>query len=240
MFKQKMTAGVVLAAAIFFSLQSGTTAFAGGKKKASFHVHIQNVSDKDGLMAADGSKYPFAVSPGLYSVTDAKVDPFAAGAKASEGLEWQAEDGNPDTLYAWVLGKKLGGSFGVFNKPVGSDMAGPLLPGGVYQFDFNAVEGAKLNLIFMYGQSNDLFYAPSQAIELFHHGVALSGDITDKLELWDAGTEVNEAPGIGPNQAPRQAMKNTGTDENGVVGPVKDGFTYPNTKDVLRITITAN
>jgi hypothetical protein len=34
-------------------------------------------------------------------------------------------------------------------------------------------------------------------------------------------------------------MANTGKDENGKVGLVKDGFTYPNTTDVLRVTITA-
>jgi hypothetical protein len=57
--------------------------------------------------------------------------------------------------------------------------------------------------------------------------------------LWDAGTEVNQAPGIGADQAPRQKMTNTGADENGVVHVVKDGFSYPETKDVLRITISA-
>src|SRR5881394_3010952 len=110
MFKQKITAGVALAAAIFFGVQSSTIAFAGGKKKASFHVHIQNISDKEGLTAADGSKYPFAVSPGLYAVTASKLDLFTVGAKSSAGLESQAEDGSPDALYNSVLEKKLAGS----------------------------------------------------------------------------------------------------------------------------------
>jgi hypothetical protein len=240
MSKQKIMAGVALALALFLGVQAGTTAFAGGKKKAAFKVRIENVSDKDGLAAADGSKYPFAVSPGLYAVTSSKLELFAAGKKSSMGLEAQAEDGSPDTLYNWVLDKKLAGSFGVFNKPNGSDMPGPLLPGGVYEFTFDAVEGDKLNLIMMYGQSNDLFYAPAQAVELFQHRIPLTGDLTNTLELWDAGTEVNEAPGIGADQAPRQKMKNTGADENGVAGLVRDGFTYPSTKDVLRVTITAN
>ena len=30
------------------------------------------------------------------------------------------------------------------------------------------------------------------------------------VALWDAGTEKNEVPGVGPNQAPRQAAPNTG------------------------------
>ena len=89
------------------------------------------------------------------------------------------------------------------------------------------------------GQSNDLFYSQKHAIDLFDaSGNPLTGDITSSLVLWDAGTEVNQAPGIGDEQAPRQKMANTGKAENGKVGEVKDAFTYPNTKDVMRVTIT--
>lgn len=56
--------------------------------------------------------------------------------------------------------------------------------------------------------------------------------------LWDAGTEVNEEPGVGPNQAPRQPAPNTGPSEHGVVRPVRDGYTYPATAEVIRVTIT--
>jgi hypothetical protein len=129
---------------------------------------------------------------------------------------------------------------GVFDKPVGSDMPAPIVPGGAFEFTFKAAEGMKLNVAAMYGQSNDLFYAPAKAISLFDgKGNPVNGDVTQYFELWDAGTEVNQAPGIGPDQAPRQKAKNTGTDENGVVRLVKDGFVYPVTKEVLRITITA-
>jgi hypothetical protein len=94
----------------------------------------------------------------------------------------------------------------------------------------------------MFGQSNDLFYAPNESgIALFNNGKAISGDISSKIILWDAGTEVNEEPGIGPNQAPRQKTPNTGKDENGVVKnikDVKDGFTYPKTASLMKVTIT--
>jgi hypothetical protein len=66
----------------------------------------------------------------------------------------------------------------------------------------------------------------------------IQGDITHTLVLWDAGTEVNQEPGAGSDQAPRQKAPNTGAAENGVVRPVRDQFTYPNTLDVLRVTIT--
>ena len=92
----------------------------------------------------------------------------------------------------------------------------------------------------MFVQSNDLFYAPRDAgIALFDGtGQATSGDRTQELVLWDAGTEVNEAPGVGPSQAPRQSKPNTGADENGVIRPVDDGFRYPAVSEVIRVTIT--
>ena len=76
-------------------------------------------------------------------------------------------------------------------------------------------------------------------IELFDgDGMPIDGDVTLSLELWDAGTEVNEEPGIGLNQAPRQSGPDTGADENGAVRMVNDGYTYPAADDVIRITIT--
>ena len=56
-----------------------------------------------------------------------------------------------------------------------------------------------------------------------------------------SGTEVNEEPGIGPNQAPRRKAPDTGKDENSVVKnikDIKDGFTYPKTASVMKVTIT--
>jgi hypothetical protein len=67
------------------------------------------------------------------------------------------------------------------------------------------------------------------------------GIFTGAVHLWDAGTEVNQEPFVGPDQAPRQAAPNTGADEGGVVQPiyaVTDGFTYPSVLSALRITIT--
>jgi hypothetical protein len=95
----------------------------------------------------------------------------------------------------------------------------------------------------MFGQSNDLFYAPKEeGIALFDaSGKPVAGDITSQILLWDAGTEVNEEPGLGPNQAPLQPAPNTGPAEHGVVRPineVKDGFHYPTVAEVLRVTIT--
>ena len=239
MLKKNFIIAAAFLTALFLGLQANGFAFAKKpKKQAKFKVRIENISNGEGLTAQDGTKYPFAVSPGLFVVTNKKMDFFKAGRKAGAGLEAQAEDGNPEILAKKLL-TKVGSLFtGVFNMPVGAEKAAPILPNGVYEFEFTASEGMKLNLIAMYGQSNDLFYAPEKAIDLFASGEPISGDITGKLALWDAGTEINEAPGIGADQAPRQKSANTGKAENGIVGMVKDGFSYPNTKDVLKVTIT--
>jgi hypothetical protein len=235
MLKQKIIIGFAAVAVLVCGLQASVFA---KNKTAVFKVRIENVSPADGLAAADGSKYPFALSPGMYVVTNDKMNFFKAGKKASVGLEAQAEDGNPELLSKGLLTAVGSTNTGIFNMPVGADKAAPILPGGAYEFTFTAEEGQKLNFIAMYGQSNDLFYAPEKALDLFVKGEALSGDITDKLVLWDAGTEVNQAPGIGDSQAPRQKAANTGATEKSVVGLVKDGFSYPNTNDVLKVTVT--
>ena len=238
MFKQKFIASVALAATLVLSAGLTGLAFAGKpKKSAKFTVRIENISDKEGQTAADGTKYPFALSPGLYIVSNGKTEIFRSGKKAGPELESQAEDGDPSLLAKRFAAKS---GEGVFNTPVGASMPGPLLPGNSFEFSFTATEGQKLDLVAMFGQSNDLFYGPEKAIALFDaDGKPVTGDVTAWFLLWDAGTEVNQAPGIGPDQAPRQKAKNTGAVEDVPVAPVKDGFTYPNTTDVLRITITA-
>jgi len=235
MLKQKFIIGFAVIAALVLGMQGSVFA---KKKTATFKVRIENISSSDGLATADGSKYPFALSPGMYVVTSEKMNFFKIGKKANNGLELQAEDGNPELLSKNLLTIVGSARMGIFNTPTGMDKPAPILPSGAYEFTFAAEEGMKLNFIAMYGQSNDLFYAPEKAIDLFVKGEAITGDITDKLVLWDAGTEVNQAPGIGDQQAPRQKAANTGAAENGVVSLVKDGFSYPNTKDVLKVTIT--
>ena len=76
----------------------------------------------------------------------------------------------------------------------------------------------------MFVASNDWFFAPGEkGIALFdEEGNPIRGDVTDQIRLWDAGTEVNEEPGVGPNQAPRQALPDTGEEENAVIREVKD------------------
>lgn len=84
----------------------------------------------------------------------------------------------------------------------------------------------------------DLFYGPGkEGINLYENGEPVMADITSQIQLWDVGTESNQEPGFGSDQAPRQSAPNTGKSESKEIAPVKDGFAYPPTDKVLRITI---
>jgi hypothetical protein len=52
---------------------------------------------------------------------------------------------------------------------------------------------------------------------------------------------VNQEPGVGGDQAPRQSALDTGADENGVVraiDDVDDGYDYPAVADTIRVTLS--
>lgn len=118
-------------------------------------------------------------------------------------------------------------------------VGGLIMPDNEMTFSFHAGKGSYLSFATMFVQSNDLFYGfGDEGLKLYDdNGNAVTGDVSASLELWDAGTEVNEMPGTGANQAPRQSGPNTGMDENGVVHVVNDAFTYPNTTDVIQVTL---
>ena len=95
----------------------------------------------------------------------------------------------------------------------------------------------------MFVQSNDLFFAPGgDGIALYDKGgKAVMGDVTSQVALWDAGTELNEEPGVGPAQAPRQPRPNYGEpDPNPNVRIARDTFgNLPPVADVIRVVLVA-
>ncbi len=210
-------------------------------REVQFTVRVENVSTPNTLKLSNGKTAPAPTAPILWTVTDAGNPLFAAGKKdRGQGLEQLAEDGNPGVLADYIKANLKSVAYsGVVTMPVGESKPGPILPGKAYEFTFPAAPGQRLTMAMMFGQSNDLFYAPGAAgIALFDaKGMPLSMDVTRELQLWDTGTEVNEEPGLGPNQAPRQAAPNTGPAENGVVRLVKDGFKYPMVAEVIRVSI---
>lgn len=204
------------------------------KAMASFTVRIEAKGP-----TADGFATPF--SPGIWLVQSQNSAPIFMNGEPDfgEGLEAIAEDGMPGMLVESLAGNPQVRARAAFDTPLGAMQPAPIFPGEGYEFSFEAQAGEYLNFATMFIQSNDLFVAPeAQGIALFDEdGHPISGDITHQLILWDAGTEVNEKPGEGPNQAPRQAGPNTGMDENGIVMPVDDGFTYPALDEVIRVII---
>ncbi len=125
-------------------------------------------------------------------------NPFVTGdmGERLHGLETLAEDGDPAKAAETLGMMDMVVIHGVAAIPVGQADPGPAFPGAAYSFTVNAHDGERLSFATMYVQSNDLFYSPSgDGLPLFAMGAPVSGDVTDRIVLYDAGTEVNEEPG---------------------------------------------
>jgi hypothetical protein len=201
----------------------------------TFEVRVENVSTPDTLKTMKGG-VAVPLAPGVWAVHEGSNPLFAPGKAAGLGLELLAEDGDPSALAAELPMKPNVAAAGVFAVPEGKDAPAPIFPGEAYTFRITAAPGARLSLATMFVQSNDWFYAPGpEGIDLFPMKHPLEGEVTMYLKLWDAGTEVNEPAGEGPNQAPRQMGKNYGPDENGVV---HDVMGVELTGPVIKVTVT--
>lgn len=206
----------------------------------TFEVTIENVAGS-GTLTGGGRPIPVVLSPGAFAVHSKPAPIFTEGQPArTNGLESLAEDGDPSTLaqsLQFVDGVSL---VGLVMTPVGQESGGLLGPGQSYRLVVRAEPGSNLSVALAFLQSNDLFLSPASAgIPLFDaNGAAVSGDVTGSFQLWDAGTEVNQQPGLGADQPVNQAAPNTGATENGVVKPVADGFNYPSIAQILRVTVT--
>ncbi len=241
MFKRTIFLSLFALATLFVSASAQNHNMDKGTK---FTVRIENVSSADGQVAKDGTKWPFALSPGLWVLHKREVRLFREGVAANGGLEELAESGNPGVLVKNLEARGHDGMdgvmlHGVFNTPVGANGPAPIGPGGAYEFTFTAEPGMRLSLATMFGQSNDWFYAPKrQGVDLFKNGKALSGDITNEFMLFDAGTEKDEEPGVGLNQGPRQKDPNAGEAENGKVHPAKTSSFFTRNGELFKVTIT--
>ena len=206
-----------------------------------FTIRVENVSQGEALKLSDGKSAPFVSAPVLWVVHTGSSNPIFTGGKpdAGIGLELLAETGNPIDLVKSLSGRSGLVAVGADATPVGTEAEGPITPGQSYEFAITAQPGQVLSSAWMFGQSNDLFYSNERPIALFDAaGKAVSGDMTAQLSLWDAGTEVNEEPGLGPNQGPRQKTPDAGTVERQGIARVRDKYRYPRTADVLRLSIT--
>jgi hypothetical protein len=208
--------------------------------QTEFTVRVENITKGETLKLSTGGKAPFVLAPVLWVIHTGNANPLFAGGQAEmmKGLEQLAEEGNPELL-AKSLGA-AGGTVGVGaqTRPEGALVGGPLTPGKAYEFSVKASPGQYLSLAAMFGQSNDWFYSNDRPIALFNGGRPVAGDMTPQLSLWDAGTEVDEEPGLGPNQAPRQPAANSGTAEKESVAHVFGKWAPPGAGRLIRITVT--
>ncbi len=243
----------------------------------TFTVKIENLSTASTLSGTCNPSGAVPLAPGVWAVHDTTNSPmplFTVGSPdRGAGLEALAEDGVPGTLGANLKtteGTRDGGIVGsnVFDTPVGANAPSGIGPGGAFQFNINAVPGERLSFATMFVPSNDLFFAPAGAgIDLFPGNNPISGDITDDIDLWNGGTEIDEPIGNGLHQAQCQAANapdNRGTEGNGLhqaqcqaanapdnrgtegngtevggtVTLVSDGSVAPANNTLIRVTIT--
>jgi hypothetical protein len=237
----------------------------GREQTVTFTARITNVSDGMTLMTTaedDAAEQAVPLSPGVWALHTRDEPLFTEGEmERDNGLEEIAEDGMPGKLAAMLADRDTVVASGAFTTPVGADGPAPLTPGDSYEFSFEATSGKPtlyLSLVTMFVPSNDLFYSLGGAagVPVFGHpgmgeengngenGNAmrpLTGDVTEYVGLWDAGTEVNQEPGVGDNQVQRQRGAGVGDVERGTVARIEDvnGYDYPATSDVIRVELMA-
>ena len=212
--------------------------------------HIAEDGDPTELaeFVTENTGVTFPASPGVWLVHAEGSRPLYTEGKADDGdgLEHIAEDGNPTMLGANV--ESLDGVVrsDVFNMPVGSDDPGPIVPGSRYEFSFEAVPGKRLSFVSMLAATNDAFFGTADSgIALFDDdGMPRDGDVTNQVYLWDAGTEANEEPLVGPNTVTNQLEPDTGMPGEGSVQHLSDvdgdDFDYPDVESLLRVRLSAD
>ena len=211
--------------------------------QTEFILRIHNVSAEDSWTLQDGSKTAPWLSWGAYAVGSGPNPIFTPGQPApGNGLEDVAEDGVIDKMVDWLSGQRgLSASGKLTARPVEGHAT--IYPGGLTRAVFTARPGDRLFFAVMLEQSNDAFYGPGpEGIALFDAGGnPVSSDVTGQVMLWDAGTEVNQSPGLGPDTGVTEKQPNQGPTENGVVrllSEVNDGFDYPPVAAAIKVEVS--
>ena len=220
----KTAAAALLIAVGFHAVPLAAPATAAESMK--FSIRIASVTKSDTLKTPGAAAVRAPIALGVF-VVSGQMNPIIATGKSAgtDGLETLAEDGNFEPLQ-----RALEARF--------KDRSGMFLPG--MEFEVTAKPGDRLSFAAMFVQSNDKFYAPKEGgVALFDgNGKPVSGNVTASVELFDAGTEADQQPGAGPDQAPRQKAAGQGVSRSGPVTMANDGFAYPMTSEVIEVTVT--
>ena len=206
-----------------------------------FEVLIENTATPTSLTASNGAQVPIVFSPVVAVLHSTPTTPFfTLGASApGNGLESYAEDADPSMLLQQLSFADGVSLVGLANVSQQTQATGILPPGESFRVVLSSQSDSdRLSMVLGFTQSNDVIAANLDGVPLYDaNGTPITADITSAFTYIDAGTEVNQEPGLGADQIPRQADPNTGAVEGGAVRGVDDGFTYPAVGTVLRITV---
>jgi hypothetical protein len=187
---------------------------------SDIHAWLTATCDNGAPLRLSSSFTVFA--PGIVYAYDADYDPvFVQGepAVAGSGIEEIAEDGNSGIMFEYIT-NELG-----FYAAQSNEMM-PVGPGGSLTFTLEAPVGYKLGFNTMFVFSNDWFISSDNGgYHLFNgDGSPRTGsEITHQAYLYDAGTEIDQPVGLGPDQAPFQSGPNTGAaDDNNLIRRVME------------------
>ena len=191
-------------------------------------------------LAEDGDPLPLTSAFAHQTGLDTPLSPGAwlvhrdpGGLFDDEAFERIAEDGDPSQLQGTLARRFGSGRFGTFDNQVVR---------GADEVEIAAAPGDRLSFATMFLQSNDVFLAPQlDGLALFDGTTPRGGDITGELEWWDAGSEVNQEPGVGNDQPLRQLAPGSGAAEDAAIVRVDardDGFFYPPVSETVRVTLT--
>lgn len=202
--------------------------------KADYGKGLKNIAQSGntsilGPYLSMNSGYVSPVAPVLWILNDKNDKPlFTLGSPDyGNGLEQLAEMGNPEPLSQSLLAKGYKAGFQATHVDGGT---GPALPGQKFSFSITADAGQTYNLACMLGASNDIFFSFGENGIKLPNGVG-EKDLTQYINLYDAGTEVNEYPG---------AQTQLNTVENGNVRLLNDSLPRPKASKVIKVTIQKN
>lgn len=164
------------------------------------------------------------ISPAVVVVYTGETNPiYEVGKKdAGMGLKQLAQTGNASVLKASL--EKMPNVKKVYvagNAPIG--------PKGKAEVQFEAGENERIAYATMFGYSNDWFYANSSMLS-----ANVKGDVTNKTELFDNGTAVNQYPGAGNAQGLFTGMPEN---ESLSIRKVDNKYPVPAVNKVLKVSI---
>ena len=220
----------------------------GNRDMTTFKVRVENVSQPQTLNV-ERLNGIVPLSPGAFTVYPGNfylgTNPmFLPGTPADVGTERIAEDGFPMMEIQILKDYPAIRMIGTFDSPGGPGDNPALLPGESATFTIKARPGDRLQLETMFVQSNDWYFGfDEEGLDLFNGSTPVSGDVTQMLVLYDAGTEEDTPPGTGPFQKPVQPPMATDigpADSYKLIAPARErhpDYMIPSNSSVIKVTI---